>query len=84
MLGMSRRKVKINGQLPLILGLFRQLSGLLGQLSGSACAGLTGEHKHREFLSQLQSLRVVTCSLEKNTTLVILTQFKSQQGFNAL
>ena len=38
---------------------------LFGPLSGSACAGRTGEHKHRAFPSQWQSLRAATGSLEE-------------------
>ena len=38
----------------------------LGQLSGSACAGWTGESKHRVFPSQRQSLLAATASLEEN------------------
>ena len=34
--------------------------------SGPACAGRTGEHKHRAFPSRRQSLRAATCSLEEN------------------
>ena len=39
---------------------------VLGPLSGSACAGRTGEHKHRAFPSRRQSLRAATGSLEEN------------------
>ena len=39
---------------------------LLGQPSGSACQGRTGEHKHRAFPSQWQSLLAATGSLEEN------------------
>ena len=31
----------------------KSMAKLLGQLSGSACAGRTGEHKHRAFPSRL-------------------------------
>ena len=41
---------KINGQ-------------ALGALSGSACEGRTGEHKHRAFPSRRQLLRAATGSL---------------------
>ena len=44
---------KINGQ-------------ALGALSGSACEGRTGEHKHRAFPSRRQLLRAATGSLEEN------------------
>ena len=38
----------------------------MGPLSGSACAGRMGEHKHRAFPSRRQSLRAATGSLEEN------------------
>ena len=41
------------------------MAKLLGQLSSSACAGRTGEHKRRAFPRQ-QSLRAATGSLEEN------------------
>ena len=42
------------------------MAKLLGPRSGSACAGRTGEHKHRAFPSRRQSLRAATGSLEEN------------------
>ena len=41
---------------------------LLGQLCGSACAGWTGEHKHKAFPNQWQSLwlRPAICLLKEN------------------
>ena len=42
------------------------MAKLLGPRSGTASAGLTGEHKHRAFPSRLQSLRATTSSLEEN------------------
>ena len=39
---------------------------LLGQCSGTAWAGQTGEHKQRAFPSLLQSLQAATGSLEEN------------------
>ena len=44
------------------------MAKLLGQLSGTAWAGLTGKHKleHRGFQSLLQLLQAVTGSLEEN------------------
>ena len=42
------------------------MAKLLGLLSGTACVGLMGEHKHREFPSQRQSLLAATGSFEEN------------------
>ena len=39
---------------------------LLGPISGFACSGQTGEHKHRVFPSLRQSLLAATSSLEEN------------------
>ena len=41
------------------------MAKLLGQRSGTAWAGRTGEHKHRVFPSLLQLLLATTCSLEE-------------------
>ena len=41
------------------------MAKLLGQLSGSACASRAGEHKHRVFPSQLQSLLELPACLKK-------------------
>ena len=43
----------------------------LGQLSCSACAGRTGEHKHRAFQSRRQLLLAATGSLEENILLLL-------------
>ena len=50
-----------------IEGLGGKINGqAMGPLSDSACAGRTGEHKHRAFPSLGQSLRAATGSLEEN------------------
>ena len=48
---------------------------LLGQLSGSACAGRTGEHKHRAFPSRRQSLRAATGLLKENIMMLPLLRY---------
>ena len=48
------------------------MAKLLGQLSGSTCAGQTGEHKHRVFLTLLQSLLATTSLLEENMLPLLL------------
>ena len=59
---------------------------LLGQCSGTAWAGLTGEHKHRGFPSLLQSLRASTGSLEENMLPILQYWLTStvKKSFNAL
>ena len=52
------------------------MAKLLGPLSCSACAGLTGEHKHRVFL--LQSLWAATGSLEVNMLPLLRYLFSSR------
>ena len=61
----------------------------LGPLFGSACPCRMGEHKHRAFPHWQQSLRAATGSLEENILPLLQywlskSQFKRQQGFNAL
>ena len=56
--GYSRRQSKVLTA--------KSMAKLLGQRSGTAWAGRTGEIKHRAFPSQRQSLRAATCSLEEN------------------
>ena len=51
---------------------------LLGLLSGSACAGQMGEHKHRVFPSLLQSLWAATGSLEENMLPLLLYWLSSR------
>ena len=68
------------------------MTKLLGQRSGRAWAGRMGEpeHKHRVFpsLQPLSAAIAADCYLlalgKHATTLVTLTQFGSQRGFNAL
>ena len=45
----------------------KAMAELLGPRSGSALAGLTGEHKRRAFPSRRQSLRAATGSLQEKT-----------------
>ena len=54
------------------------MAKLLGLLSCSACAGRTGEHKHRAFPSRLQSLLAAAGSLEENMLPLLLYQISSR------
>ena len=62
------------------------MAELLGQRSGTAWAGRTGEIKQMAFPSRLQSLLAATGSVEENVlpALAMLTWFESQKGFYAL
>ena len=56
----------------------KSMAKLLRPRSGTAWAGLTGEHKHRAFPILLQSLRAVTGSLVENMLPLLLCRLSSR------